>query len=242
MIKIRRNFYKIICLLILHAYSTLGYSQQHYSKNELTGKGDLKLVGTSTKLQPEVFKQFKKMQKAALKNGIKIQIVSGYRSYNRQLQIWNAKFDSYLSKGFSPKETVYKIIEYSTIPGTSRHHWGTDIDIIDANVKLPSKILNKVNYTKKGVYYKLHKWMLQNAYRYGFYLVYDHIPARKGFNYEPWHYSYKKLAKPMLKAYLKLNILQIVYNSNLKGASFLTTDFLDNYVNENMLDINIILK
>ena len=32
-----------------------------------------------------------------------------------------------------PKKAISEIIRFSTVPGTSRHHWGTDIDIIDGN-------------------------------------------------------------------------------------------------------------
>ncbi len=229
-------------LLLFFLFSINLVAQKIYSKKALTGKGDLKLVGSTVKLQREAFQQFKKMQKNALKDGIKIQIVSGYRSYQRQLQIWNNKYDKYILEGLSPKETIYKIIEYTTIPGTSRHHWGTEIDIIDANVKMPHTLLKETNYTKNGVYHKLNNWMQRNAHKFGFYLVYNNNLNRKGFKYEPWHYSYKKLSKPMLKQFLKLNILQSVRNPNLKGSSFFTTKFVDNYVNKNMLDINFILK
>jgi LAS superfamily LD-carboxypeptidase LdcB len=218
------------------------FSQQVYSKKALTGKGGLELVGLKIKLQPEAFEQFKKMKKEALEQGFKIQIVSGYRSYYRQLQIWNKKYDKYILEGFSPEQTLYKIIEYTTIPGTSRHHWGTDIDIIDANVNMPTNLLNEFNYSKNGVYYRLYEWMQHNAYRFGFYLVYDNSKNRKGFKYEPWHYSYKKLAKPMLKQFLKLNLQQLIKSNKLKGSSFITTKFVYNYVEKNLLDINFIFK
>jgi len=212
-----KDRYIINILLLLFIWNSNSfYAQQQYSENVLTGKGGLKLAGYATKLQPEVFKQFKKMQKAALKSGIKIKIVSGYRSYQRQLKIWNKKYNKYILEGFSPEETVHKIIEYSTIPGTSRHHWGTEIDIIDAKVKMPSKLLVETNYSINGVYSKLNNWMKKNAKKFGFYLVYTNSNNRKGFKYEPWHYSYKKLSKPMLHQFIKLSIVQAVSNKSLK--------------------------
>ncbi|MCF6182204.1 M15 family metallopeptidase [Lutibacter sp.] len=240
--KLSSNLFKLVLLILLFLFNNGVEAQHKYSKKTLIGKGDLKLVGTKIKLQKEVFEHFKKMQKEALKSGIKIQIVSGYRSYQRQLQIWNNKYDKYILEGFSPKETIYKIIEYTTIPGTSRHHWGTEIDIIDANVKMPANLLSATNYNKKGIYNNLKKWMDVNSEKFGFYLVYNNNSSRKGFKYEPWHYSYKKLSKPMLKQFLKLNILQSVRNLNLKGSLFFSNKFVDNYVNKNMLDINFILK
>jgi LAS superfamily LD-carboxypeptidase LdcB len=238
-----KHRYIINILLLLFIWNSNSfYAQQQYSKKALTGKGDLKLAGYTIKLQPEVFKQFKKMQKAALKSGIKIQIVSGYRSYQRQLKIWNKKYNKYILEGFSPEETVHKIIEYSTIPGTSRHHWGTEIDIIDAKVKMPSKLLIEKNYSEKGVYSKLNNWMKNNAKKFGFYLVYTNNSKRTGFEYEPWHYSYKKLAKPMLHQFIKLSLLQTVSNIGLKGNVIFTPDFVNNYVNKNIKGINFLLK
>jgi LAS superfamily LD-carboxypeptidase LdcB len=212
-------------LLFFSSFNINLVAQKIYSKKGLTGRGDIVLVGNQIKLQKEVFRQFKKMQKAALKRGIKIQIVSGYRSYHRQLQLWNKKYDKFTSEGFTPKQTVNKIIEYTTIPGTSRHHWGTDIDIIDANFKIPSKLLNRANYAKNGLYDQLNIWMQKNAQHFGFYLVYDNNLNRNGFKYEPWHYSYKKLAKPMLQQFLKLNILQDVRNNKINGNLFFMWGF-----------------
>lgn len=242
MIKSKRHIVIILVVILFVLNSNNLKAQQVYSKNALTGRGDLKMKGFKIKLQQEVFKQFKKMQKEALKSDIKIQIVSGYRSYQSQLQIWNKKYDKFTLEGFTPKQAVNKIIEYTTIPGTSRHHWGTEIDIIDTNVKMPSKLLLEANYSKNGSYYKLKKWMDKNAQQFGFYLVYDNDFNRKGFKYEPWHYSYKKLAKPMLQQFIKLNILQTVRNYNLKGNQLFTNKFVDNYVDKNILDINFKLK
>jgi len=161
---IRWIFVQIICL-----FSLLGYSQTIYSEDALTGREELNFVGEDIKLQKEVYEAFENMQNAALKEGISIQIVSGYRSFNRQKEIWNAKFKKYTSQGFSEQQSIKKIIEYSTIPGTSRHHWGTDIDIIDNTVDEPKRMLIEENYTYGGIYSNLKTWMDQNSEKYGFF-------------------------------------------------------------------------
>ena len=66
---------------------------------------------------------------AAAKKGIEMKVVSAYRSYNRQENL-EYGIKHLRRKGLNPK-CHKKIITYSTLPGTSRHHWGTDIDIID---------------------------------------------------------------------------------------------------------------
>ena len=60
------------------------FCQDRYSEFALTGRGDLELVGDSYKLQKETYNAFIKMQQVALREGISIQIVSSYRSYNHQ--------------------------------------------------------------------------------------------------------------------------------------------------------------
>ena len=105
--------------------------RETYSLELLLGMGKLPLYSNLSPLAIEAGKAFNKMQIHAKKEGIILEIVSGYRSYDRQKSIWNRKYKSNEASGLSPKKNIHKIIEYSTLPGTSRHHWGTDVDIID---------------------------------------------------------------------------------------------------------------
>ncbi len=82
------------------------------------------IEGAEYQLLSEVIQAFEKMKKAALLVGIDIKVVSGFRSYERQRAIWNGKYKANRQAGLSPEENIQKIIEYSTLPGTSRHHWG----------------------------------------------------------------------------------------------------------------------
>jgi len=214
------------------------FSQTNISSEELIGKGNPELFGDGYKLRKEAHIAFKKMQAEALKSNIKIGAVSSYRSYNHQKQIWERKYKSNQSKGFSTLENINKIIEYSTIPGTSRHHWGTDIDIYQTNVKQPNGVLQAKNFHGNGTFCKLKEWMDKNSERFGFYLVYTDLPKRKGFKYEPWHYSYKPLSQKYLKAYRKLNILEIIKKDKLLGSNYFYNDFIKTYTKQNILDIN----
>ncbi|WP_457619083.1 M15 family metallopeptidase [Lutibacter sp.] len=239
MIKFSSTTFLIILLLLSRLNS---FSQVNYSELALTGRGDLELAGTQDKLQKEVFEAFKKMQQAALKDSISIKIASAYRSFDRQQEIWNRKYEAYISEELTPQEAIEKIIAYSTIPGTSRHHWGTDIDLIEEVVKLPERLLIEENYINNGIFSNFKKWMDKNSEKYGFYLVYDDTVSRRGFKYEPWHYSYKKLSYPMLKEFLKVDLIKLLQSVNLKGNKFITPVFLQKYTNENVLDINPKLK
>ncbi|MFK5957435.1 MAG: M15 family metallopeptidase [Lutibacter sp.] len=217
-------------------------SQINYSIEALTGKGDLILIGEENKLQSEVYESFIKMKNAALKEGVLIKIVSGYRSFKRQNNIWNRKYNNYILGGITSKMAIEKIVEYSTLPGTSRHHWGTDIDIIDSSKKQPKELLVTVNYEKGGSYFELKQWMENNASKFGFYLVYTNKSNRKGFKYEPWHYSYKKIAKPMLKQFIKIDFSSFINSDILEGYNSITPYFINKYIVENILDINPELK
>ena len=216
--------------------------QEKYTNEQLVGKSDAQLVGLGYKLQKEVKESFELMWADAVRSGIDLKIVSSYRSFKRQEQIWTKKYNRFTSEGMSPEEAINKIIEYSTIPGTSRHHWGTDIDIIDGGEPQPLSVLEEKHFVEGGVYFKLKKWMDEHANTYGFYLVYTDDENRKGFKYEPWHYSYKPISKEMLAQYQKIDIQELLKKDKLVGSDFFTNQFISDYVNQNILDINPVLK
>ncbi|QTY27163.1 M15 family metallopeptidase [Flavobacterium sp. CS20] len=207
----------------------------------LTGKHN-PYLNTSKIMHKTAYQPFVEMHEAALKEGIDIQIASGFRSFNRQLQIWNKKYKQYQKQNLSDKDIIKQIITYSTIPGTSRHHWGTDIDIVDANVEKPNgDLLLDQNYHGNGVYCKLHEWMQTHAHKFGFYLVYTNNYHRTGFKYEPWHYSYKPLSKDYLKAYLKLNPNNLFVDIDIQGKAFLDKNCLMSYFETHLQGINPLL-
>lgn len=213
-------------------------SDNRLSTEELIGKGNPELFGTNFKLQKEAFDAFLKMKAEAKKEGINISIVSSYRNFEHQKRIWSRKHKRYIKQGLTPEKAIKKIIEYSTIPGTSRHHWATDIDIIDANANYSGSVLVPHKFEGKGAFSKLKKWMDKNANAFGFYLVYTNTPNRKGFKYEPWHYSYKPLSKNYLLQYKKLDIIEILKAEKLIGSEHFSEEFINTYIQENILDIN----
>lgn len=209
-----------------------------YSASQLTGKGGLHLIGSPQQLQKEVWHAYEKMQNAAKSEDINIQVVSGYRSYNRQKTIYEAKYRTFTREGMTPEKAISEILKYSTLPGTSRHHWGTEMDIIDANQPQPASVLEEEHYHADGVYSKMKAWLDEHAESFGFYEVYTNEEDRKGFQYEPWHFSYKAISVPMLEEFMCLDIEAILDADNLSGKEILTGTFLHKYYMENILDIN----
>ena len=216
---------------------------QEYTVEQLMGKGNPRISGDSytSTMHEETAEAFSAMRKAALKDGIEIEIVSAYRSFKRQKEIYENKYKQFTAQGLSGPEAIQKIIAYSTIPGTSRHHWGTDLDLIDAAAPRPQSVLLEANYHGKGPYCKLREWLVKNAADFDFYEVYTDNPNRKGFEYEPWHYSYAPVSVPMLKAYRKLDLKELLSSEELLGSEHLTDEFLNKYMKEHILDINPIL-
>lgn len=226
-----------VAITVFPSFS-LSRKQNKFSENMLTGKGNPHLVGRSFQLMEEAMQAFEAMQKAAAADQINIQMVSAYRSYQRQQQIWNRKYGQYINTGISPEEAIQKIIEYSTIPGTSRHHWGTDIDIVQHVAAPPKDVLQPRHFSENGAFYPLHVWLQTEAEKFGFYQAYTDQPDRKGFYYEPWHFSYKPLAQPMLKAFLELDLAEIIKNKEVFGCDYFSGKFIENYKKEHILDIN----
>ncbi len=224
-------------LLPLQSFTSF---QKTFSLSQLIGKGNPDIEGstyTST-MHTEAKKALKRMQTEALKEGISIEVVSAYRSFERQKEIFEKKYRKYTSQGLTPEKAIKKIIEYSTIPGTSRHHWGTDLDLIDGNVPRPKKVLQAKHFYGEGVFCKFKEWMDAHSQQFGFYLVYTDEPNRKGFKFEPWHYSYAPVSIPMLQEYKQLDIQEILTKEQLLGSDYFTKQFIKKYRTENILDIN----
>lgn len=207
----------------------------------LTGREKPDLYSNNL-MQRKAYPDFQAMYKAALKDGIKIQVVSGYRHFNDQLRIWNKKYSKYKNQKLTEREIFKNISTYSAIPGTSRHHWGTEIDIIDANAKKPlSGMLIPNNYLEGGVYENLYKWMIEFGEDFGFYLVYTNNQYRNGFKFEPWHYSYKPLSNNYLRAYSKLDLEKYVRDDKIGGNNYITENCLLSYFHTHLLGINPLL-
>jgi LAS superfamily LD-carboxypeptidase LdcB len=141
----------------------------------------------------EVNWAFEEMAAAAEKEGIVLKVISGGRNFNMQKSIWERKWNARRPNFKSDKETALDILKYSSMPGTSRHHWGTDLDI---NSLEPS-------YFASGKGKKEYDWLQKNAGSFGFCQTYDNKQAsgRSGYSEEKWHYSYMPISSVLLSQY-----------------------------------------
>jgi len=237
---IKKSSFSYLALALLPTIITPQDTDSEYSILELMGKDDnIKLYGKGINLRKEAYDAFIEMKKAAYVDGVAIKVVSSYRDFYRQEAIWERKYLKYTEElNMSPDDAMDKIIEYSTIPGTSRHHWGTDIDLIDGYKKVKGDVLVPEKFGEGAPFNEFKNWMDKNAATYGFYLVYTDNRKRKGFKYEPWHYSYAPISKPMLKTFRRKNLVRLLLQEDIIGSEHFTSGFLKNYIVNNILDIN----
>ncbi|NNM22819.1 MAG: M15 family metallopeptidase [Flavobacteriaceae bacterium] len=240
----RKAFIKNTSLLSIGLVSipSLAFSgfTSEYTREQLIGKGNPDITGDTytSKMHRATAAALKQMKLAARSEGINIEVVSAYRSFQRQKEIYEGKYRKYTSDGDGPERAIERIIEYSTIPGTSRHHWGTDLDLIDANAPQPKNLLQAQNYHGKGPFCKLKEWLDKHAESFDFFEVYTDDHNRKGFSYEPWHLSYAPISIPMLQAYRQLDLKKVLQEEMILGSEFFTDDFISKYRKQHILDIN----
>lgn len=182
-----------------------GSTRSHVVNRENIGKS----------IHTEVLESFLRLKRDAKKQGIDLSILSGYRSFEEQCELWNRKVrgesniidqngEIWDRSHVSDKEVYQAIIQWVAIPGSSRHHWGTDIDVYDANAKPENYEIQLLNseYEKGGVFTKLSSWLtqvMQEGGSYGFQRPYD--IDRGGVGQELWHISYLPVAKKYFKEF-----------------------------------------
>ena len=236
------NKRNLLCILMLLLASSLMHTQK-VNTEILTGMDNSKIVGDTIQLERETYNAFIKMKDAAEKDGIKIKLVSGFRDFYRQQTIWNNKYKKFTEEFLlDGPSAIQEIIRFSTIPGTSRHHWGTEIDVIDENFKNEKNLLIAKKYEEGGIFNSLKKWMDKNSEKFGFYIVYDDNDKRPGFEYEPWHYTYKPVSNLYYTEFLKLDLKSIISKTKLAGKEFINEEFIKKYIDENIMGISSHLK
>jgi zinc D-Ala-D-Ala carboxypeptidase len=153
-------------------------------------------------LRKEVLQAFGKMREAAKNEGVTLTIVSATRNFQRQKSIWESKWtgktwvegqDLSLINDSTARGKI--ILRFSAMPGTSRHHWGTDMDL--------NNLEDAYFQTLEGK--KVYAWLIANAPKFGFCQPYTSKlnSNRTGYEEEKWHWSYFPLSSEFLKQYVK---------------------------------------
>ena len=200
---------------------------------ELTGRARTHVVALDhprCTLHVAAVTSFLAMRDAATAAGIDLVAVSSFRDFERQVVLWNRKWrgeQPMLDRSGRPIDTatlddarkVDAILCWSAVPGGSRHHWGTDVDVIDAATMPPGYQVQLVpaEYATGGVFGRLAKWLDANMSRFGFHRPY--ASAGSGAGIEPWHLSYWPVSSAALEA-LTLPVLKgAIASSDMLGKA-----------------------
>ena len=165
---------------------------------------------------------------AAGKAGIELAAVSAHRSFSAQAALWNAKWCGerpVLDRAgrvvemapLNPAERMAAILVWSALPGASRHHWGTEFDVIDRAAVPPGYQVQLVpaEYGPGGPFEKLGRWLDRHLPEHGF-----HRPYRRdlgGVAPEPWHLSCTAVAGVASKTLRLAHLRAAVAKSSLAG-------------------------
>ena len=181
-------------------------------------------------LRQEVFDAFVKMNEAAKKDGVHFVIRSAARNFDYQKGIWERKWTgkTVLSDGTNVKKDIHsakakslKILEYSSMPGSSRHHWGTDFDLNNFNN----------DWFEVGEGLKMYNWLVANAKDYGFAQPYSPKGNERpeGYNEEKWHWSYLPTANKLTE-FAKKELKSHMIKGFLGDETAEEIDIVKNYV------------
>jgi LAS superfamily LD-carboxypeptidase LdcB len=198
---------------------------------ELTGRERSHVVqreDLKAALQRDALAAFLEMKAAAALEGIDIAIASAYRDFSAQQRIWDMKFRGewplYDADGcirdhalMNDTELVEAILSWSAVPGGSRHHWGTDIDVFDRAAVPPGYHVRLLpdEAAPGGVFHRLHRWLDDNMARFGFFRPYG--TYRGGVHPEPWHLSYAPVSNIALRALTPAMLESAVRASDILG-------------------------
>lgn len=202
-----------------------------FNEWELTGRARTHIVQCNEPryaVHREVLEPFKAMQEAAITDGFSLYPFSAFRDFNTQLRIWNRKFTGekplYDQDGnprdqalLSIKERIDCILNWSALPGASRHHWGTDIDVVDLTKIPPGYSIQLLPEETRpgGCFYELHQWLDEHMTAFGFFRPYREY--RGGMYEEPWHLSYWPLATQALEQLTIELLREVIASSGLLG-------------------------
>ncbi|WP_434524532.1 M15 family metallopeptidase [Photorhabdus asymbiotica] len=214
--------------------------------NILTGLTTKHLVPLSGnhQLQPEAAKAFLSMQQAAASAGFNLQPASTFRDFQRQQAIWNGKFRGtrpVLDENSQPMditqltegELCKAILRWSALPGASRHHWGTELDIYDPTLLPESQKLQLEpwEYEKGGYFEPLTHWLTENMPHFSFYRPFGGHGG--GVAYEPWHISYWPLSEQLEKLLTEQILLDVWQQHDIAGIDWLSANLpflFENYL------------
>lgn len=128
----------------------------------------------------------------------RVYVVSSYRTYEYQAKLFENRIQRFQNQGYSRSEAETLAATVVARPGTSEHHLGLAVDIVDNN---------NWSLTDEQADMPGQKWLMEHCWEYGFILRYPKDTTDStGIIWEPWHYRYvgKELAEELHECGLTL--------------------------------------
>jgi LAS superfamily LD-carboxypeptidase LdcB len=198
---------------------------------ELTGRARTHVIETReprATLHPAAAAALRELAAAAREHGIEVGVVSSFRDFERQRLIWNAKYRGerplldrdalpLASPPEDPALRIATILIWSALPGASRHHWGSDLDLVDRAALPPggSPRLVPAEFAADGVFAALDRWLETHMTRFGFFRPF--ATDRGGVQPEPWHLSFAPVSAPALAALTPARLRAALDAAELEG-------------------------
>ena len=164
-----------------------------------------------------------KLIEAAREAGFELRLESAYRPFEKQLSIWNRKARGELAlldaegnpmeRPADEEELMYAILTWSALPGASRHHLGTDIDVVDGKACPPGYEVQLTPAECAGMFAKFHAFLDErfgSETSFGFNRVF--VPGRGKIRPEGWHIAHLPTSRQRLESF-SLETLRDIYKN-----------------------------
>lgn len=193
------------------------------------------------RVDPAAGHAFRDLRAAAAAAGFDLRIASAYRSFERQRVIWNGKLSGerpVLDEAdreidlapLGDVERIERVLRFSAMPGASRHHWGTDMDVYDAAaVARDFRLsLNAAEVAENGPFAPLHRWLderIADGTSRGFFRPYDR--DRGGVAPERWHLSFAPMAEELAREFTLDGLRSAWREARVRSAPVAQQDVLE---------------
>ncbi len=170
---------------------------------------DTQLAG-GWSVTPETKNHLQSLFSAAERSGIKIQFISGYRSYQNQVYTFNYWVSREMATGKTREQAEAAANVYSARPGQSEHQLGTTLDL---------KCVGCADFDDSAGNLEVYEFLRQHAHKYGFVISYpEGKAALTGYTYEPWHVRY-----------IGVDLATELFNRNYLGSN---GEYLEKFLQE----------
>ena len=180
----------------------------------------------------QILGDYNKLKESLSKFGFALRIESAYRPFERQLSIWNRKASGELkllsAEGFpmerptDEEELMYAILTWSALPGASRHHLGTDLDVVDGNACPAGYEVELTPAECDGMFRPFHEKLTElmgAGASFGFQRVF--VPGRGRIQPEKWHIAHLPTSRKYLESFSLKNLRALYEKTDIACKSAL---------------------